>query len=100
MGASAPFWRYSAASYPDLERKVTVDALAGAENSVVNPESDTSSGVHPSSAYRKFLLYIFFIYFGFLYILQWDSSMRLLLFLINEVELLKNKEGLYTVLNI
>ncbi|KAL6226068.1 hypothetical protein ACLB2K_000033 [Fragaria x ananassa] len=44
LGASAPFWRYSAASYPDLERKVTVDALAGAENGVVNPESDTSSG--------------------------------------------------------
>ncbi|XP_061989625.1 acetolactate synthase small subunit 1, chloroplastic [Rosa rugosa] len=44
LGASAPFWRYSAASYPDLERTVTVDALAGVEKGVVNAESDTSSG--------------------------------------------------------
>lgn len=66
MGASAPFWRYSAASYPDLERTMTVDALAGVENGVINTDSDTSSGVYPSSAYRKCLLYILFISFGFL----------------------------------
>ncbi|KAK9947285.1 hypothetical protein M0R45_002916 [Rubus argutus] len=44
LGASAPFWRYSAASYPDLERAMTVDALAGVENGVINTDSDTSSG--------------------------------------------------------
>ncbi|XP_068339314.1 acetolactate synthase small subunit 1, chloroplastic-like [Pyrus communis] len=41
--ASAPFWRYSAASYPDLERTVPVDALVGVENGLVNAESDVSS---------------------------------------------------------
>ncbi|RDX89462.1 Acetolactate synthase small subunit 2, chloroplastic, partial [Mucuna pruriens] len=35
MGASAPFWRYSAASYPDLEGKTPVNALVGAKN--MNP---------------------------------------------------------------
>ncbi|KAI9090372.1 hypothetical protein K1719_028707 [Acacia pycnantha] len=32
MGASAPFWRYSAASYPDLEGKMPIDALAVGKN--------------------------------------------------------------------
>ncbi|KAK4268909.1 hypothetical protein QN277_022136 [Acacia crassicarpa] len=32
MGASAPFWRYSAASYPDLEGKMPIDALVGGKN--------------------------------------------------------------------
>ncbi|XP_034223731.1 acetolactate synthase small subunit 2, chloroplastic isoform X3 [Prunus dulcis] len=44
LGASAPFWRYSAASYPDLERTVPVDALVGDENRLANAESDISSG--------------------------------------------------------
>ncbi|KAM1808950.1 hypothetical protein ACFX12_025915 [Malus domestica] len=43
LGASAPFWRYSAASYPDLERTVPVDALVGVENGLVNAVSDVSS---------------------------------------------------------
>ncbi|RXI05529.1 hypothetical protein DVH24_017571 [Malus domestica] len=50
LGASAPFWRYSAASYPDLERTVPVDALVGVENGLVNAVSDVSSGVFSSSA--------------------------------------------------
>lgn len=29
MGESAPFWRFSAASYPDLEEAMSVDALSG-----------------------------------------------------------------------
>lgn len=45
MGASAPFWRYSAASYPDLEGAMPVKALVGVENRSVNSESDTSAGV-------------------------------------------------------
>lgn len=68
MGASAPFWRYSAASYPDLERTVPVDALVGVENGLVNAESDVSSEVFSSSAfdlispYQKHLLYsVFFV---------------------------------------
>ncbi|KAM1173098.1 hypothetical protein FF1_025879 [Malus domestica] len=56
LGASAPFWRYSAASYPDLERTVPVDALVGVENGLVNAVSDVSSGgdvypVEPSDTF-------------------------------------------------
>ncbi|TQD80208.1 hypothetical protein C1H46_034262 [Malus baccata] len=56
LGASAPFWRYSAASYPDLERTVPVDALVGIENGLVNAVSDVSSGgdvypVEPSDTF-------------------------------------------------
>ncbi|CAB4288917.1 unnamed protein product [Prunus armeniaca] len=56
LGASAPFWRYSAASYPDLERTVPVDALVRDENRLANAESDISSGgdvypVEPSDTF-------------------------------------------------
>lgn len=41
MGASAPFWRFSAASYPDLEGPQPVDAMvAGARDRTVTSESD------------------------------------------------------------
>ncbi|KAK7318759.1 hypothetical protein RJT34_03466 [Clitoria ternatea] len=43
MGASAPFWRYSAASYPDLEGKTPVNALVGMKN--VNPAGKTDMPV-------------------------------------------------------
>jgi len=45
MGASAPFWRYSAASYPDLEGKTAINALVGSKS--VNPvdKTDTPVGV-------------------------------------------------------
>ncbi|XP_047180094.1 acetolactate synthase small subunit 2, chloroplastic-like [Vigna umbellata] len=56
MGASAPFWRYSAASYPDLERKTPVNALVGAKN--VNPvaKNDTPVGgdVYPIEPSESF----------------------------------------------
>ncbi|CAL9028288.1 unnamed protein product [Prunus brigantina] len=56
LGASAPFWRYSAASYPDLERTVPVDALVRDENRLANAECDISSGgdvypVEPSDTF-------------------------------------------------
>ncbi|KAL9329519.1 hypothetical protein ACSQ67_004522 [Phaseolus vulgaris] len=44
MGASAPFWRYSAASYPDLERKTSVNALVGAKNMNPVAKNDTPVG--------------------------------------------------------
>ncbi|GLU17902.1 hypothetical protein SLE2022_342500 [Rubroshorea leprosula] len=44
MGASAPFWRFSAASYPDLEETMPVNALAGARDKVVFTETDVSGG--------------------------------------------------------
>lgn len=43
MGASAPFWRYSAASYPDLEGKTAINALVGAKNR--NPVGKTVTPV-------------------------------------------------------
>lgn len=68
LGASAPFWRYSAASYPDLERTVPVDALVRDENRLTNAECDISSGVFTSSAlhlfspHQKHLFYsVFFV---------------------------------------
>ncbi|XP_038886845.1 acetolactate synthase small subunit 2, chloroplastic-like [Benincasa hispida] len=51
LGASAPFWRYSAASYPDLEEKMPANASMGIENKAFNSElseSNSSSGdVYP-----------------------------------------------------
>ncbi|CAK8531596.1 unnamed protein product [Lathyrus sativus] len=43
MGASAPFWRYSAASYPDLEGKTAINALVGQKS--VNPVGKTDMPV-------------------------------------------------------
>ncbi|XP_058731595.1 acetolactate synthase small subunit 1, chloroplastic-like [Vicia villosa] len=43
MGASAPFWRYSAASYPDLEEKTAINALVGKKS--VNPVDKTDMPV-------------------------------------------------------
>ena len=45
MGASAPFWRYSAASYPDLEGSLPIDALVGAKNRNPFGENDMTAGV-------------------------------------------------------
>ncbi|KHG22544.1 Acetolactate synthase small subunit [Gossypium arboreum] len=44
MGASAPFWRFSAASYPDLEETVPDNALAGARKQSVFSVADVSGG--------------------------------------------------------
>ncbi|GMP54969.1 hypothetical protein CsSME_00019942 [Camellia sinensis var. sinensis] len=42
MGESAPFWRYSAASYPDLETTMPVDTSVWDIKRKRNEESDTS----------------------------------------------------------
>ncbi|KAI8537215.1 hypothetical protein RHMOL_Rhmol09G0007600 [Rhododendron molle] len=42
MGESAPFWRYSAASYPDLGGTMPVDAFVGKRKTTLKGESDTS----------------------------------------------------------
>lgn len=41
MGASAPFWRFSAASYPDLNEMPTVDGLVGAGDRALLSDTDT-----------------------------------------------------------
>ncbi|XP_021291891.1 acetolactate synthase small subunit 2, chloroplastic [Herrania umbratica] len=56
MGASAPFWRFSAASYPDLQETAAVNALAGARDRPVFSEADVSGGgdvypVEPSDGF-------------------------------------------------
>lgn len=43
MGESAPFWRFSAGSYPDLEGSTAVDALAKVASSSENGASSTST---------------------------------------------------------
>lgn len=48
LGASAPFWRFSAASYPDLNEMPTVDGLVGAGDRALLSETDTVEGdVYP-----------------------------------------------------
>lgn len=49
MGASAPFWRFSAASYPDLGERRLSDTVLGAKKGAVIREDDMSAGVHTSS---------------------------------------------------
>ncbi|TYH03833.1 hypothetical protein ES288_A09G250000v1 [Gossypium darwinii] len=44
MGASAPFWRFSAASYPDLQETVPSNALARATDRSVVSDTDASGG--------------------------------------------------------
>ncbi|OMO59414.1 Acetolactate synthase, small subunit [Corchorus capsularis] len=44
MGESAPFWRFSAASYPDLQEIVPVSTLAGARDRSIINEADISGG--------------------------------------------------------
>ena len=58
MGASAPFWRFSAASYPVLQETVPVNALAGARDRSVISEADVSGGV---TIFLSFSLQIIFL---------------------------------------
>ncbi|EXC24930.1 hypothetical protein L484_011796 [Morus notabilis] len=52
MGETAPFWRFSASSYPDLERSVPVDGLVTNTNHSPNAASTSSSGdVYPIEPY-------------------------------------------------
>ncbi|KAI9072248.1 hypothetical protein K1719_045797 [Acacia pycnantha] len=58
MGASAPFWRYSAASYPDLEGKMPINALfvtptwiEGLTVAQVHFIICLCNGVHPGDVY-------------------------------------------------
>jgi hypothetical protein len=44
MGETAPFWRFSAASYPDLERSAAIGLVANANQSH-NGNVSTSSRV-------------------------------------------------------
>ncbi|KAL8482753.1 hypothetical protein ACS0TY_025700 [Phlomoides rotata] len=56
MGESAPFWRFSAASYPDLEEARTVSTVLKTANKTRVREPDTSSGgdVYPVESADEF----------------------------------------------
>ncbi|MQM03556.1 hypothetical protein Taro_036342 [Colocasia esculenta] len=58
MGETAPFWRFSAASYPDLEGSIPVDPVTKPSRMVLPDDSDLSSGgdVYPVESYEGFLM--------------------------------------------
>ncbi|KAF9606663.1 hypothetical protein IFM89_027707 [Coptis chinensis] len=58
MGENAPFWRFSAASYPDLESTIPVDAVLRTTNRALNEESELSMGgdVYPVEPYDGFMM--------------------------------------------
>ncbi|TQD82287.1 hypothetical protein C1H46_032131 [Malus baccata] len=58
MGATAPFWRFSAASYPDLEKSTSDDDLAVKANGTLNGDAGTASrgDVYPVEPYDDFRL--------------------------------------------
>lgn len=45
MGESAPFWRFSASSYPDLEGEIPENTFVETRTKTLNSESDASVGV-------------------------------------------------------
>ncbi|KAG7023778.1 Acetolactate synthase small subunit 1, chloroplastic [Cucurbita argyrosperma subsp. argyrosperma] len=55
MGETAPFWRFSAASYPDLKDSRPVDAFVGDASQSLNGNIPTSTGdVYPLEPYENF----------------------------------------------
>lgn len=55
MGEDAPFWRFSAASYPDLREPVPVNALERTRNGSLTSEAETSAGVLISYLHLSFM---------------------------------------------
>ncbi|XP_065625305.1 acetolactate synthase small subunit 1, chloroplastic-like [Quercus suber] len=56
MGETAPFWRFSAASYPDLERPLPAKGLVANANQSHNGNVSTSSGKELQYAAIRFYL--------------------------------------------
>ncbi|MCL7032796.1 hypothetical protein MKW94_000931 [Papaver nudicaule] len=56
MGESAPFWRFSAASYPDLEGTLPVDSIAETTHKALEAEPNLTAGgdVYPVEPYDGF----------------------------------------------
>lgn len=55
MGESAPFWRFSAASYPDLEVAMSANTVAGTTKKTSNGESMSMAEVCNFSGLCLFL---------------------------------------------
>lgn len=66
MGETAPFWRFSAASYPDLEETIPVNALVRNVKRPLNGNPSTSPGVwflfHSTSECMVFLLLLLLLF--------------------------------------
>lgn len=60
MGETAPFWRFSTTSYPDLEREVPADALVGKINRSSNGDASSPSRVYTSFSKGDFTFYCCF----------------------------------------
>ncbi|KNA15049.1 hypothetical protein SOVF_101660 [Spinacia oleracea] len=57
LGESAPFWRFSAASYPDLEEAMSVDALSGVSRQAPDdgsPNLSVEGDVYPVEPFDGF----------------------------------------------
>ncbi|CAL4994784.1 unnamed protein product [Urochloa decumbens] len=56
MGETAPFWRFSAASYPDLEMAIPSTSRLSTRVDAINQNSSESSGgdVYPVESYESF----------------------------------------------
>lgn len=52
MGATAPFWRFSAASYPDLKEQAPAIVLRGSKKGATVPQVETTAGVCASLLLR------------------------------------------------
>lgn len=63
MGATAPFWRFSAASYPDLKEQAPVSVLRGSKKGAVVPQNETTAGVCASLLLRLFNFSLKFLAF-------------------------------------
>ncbi|KAI3997869.1 hypothetical protein MKX01_016564 [Papaver californicum] len=56
MGESAPFWRFSAASYPDLEGTIPIDSISETTSKALEAQPNLTSGgdVYPIEPYDGF----------------------------------------------
>ncbi|XP_031287814.1 acetolactate synthase small subunit 1, chloroplastic-like [Pistacia vera] len=74
MGETAPFWNFSAASYPDLESAVPNGAVVPKNNGSLNGNTSTSLGgdVYPVEPYDDYPMKILDAHWGVLY--DEDSS--------------------------
>ena len=58
MGESAPFWRFSASSYPDLEGEIPENTFVETRTKTLNSESDASVGVGISITFACNLFFL------------------------------------------
>ncbi|RZC76634.1 hypothetical protein C5167_000775 [Papaver somniferum] len=56
MGESAPFWRFSAASYPDLEGTMPIDSISETTSKALEAQPNLTTGgdVYPTEPYDGF----------------------------------------------